>query len=180
VLGLVGALAARVLPGEPSDFILELPPLRAPRLENLALKTLARIEWYLKEVVPLFMLSTAILFALDRLGLLGGIERAMAPLVTGWLGLPPQTAGMFLLGFLRRDYGAAGLFDLAREGALTPHQILVSLVVVTLFVPCIATVMMMIKEHGWRTAAAISAFVFPFAFLVGGVIHHALRWLGWG
>jgi len=180
VLGLVGYLAARVIPGESSDFILELPPLRMPRVDNLLLKTLARLEWYLKEVVPLFMLSTAILFMLDRLGLLSRIESLMAPLVTGWLGLPPQTAGMFLLGFLRRDYGAAGLFDLAREGLLTSHQILVSLVVITLFVPCIATVMLMIKEHGWRTAAAISAFVFPFAFFVGGLVHQALRWFGGG
>lgn len=179
VLGLVGFLAARVVPGESSDFILELPPLRMPRPDNLLLKTLARLEWYLREVVPLFMISTALLFVLDRVGWLQWIEAAMAPLVSGWLGLPPQTAGMFLLGFLRRDYGAAGLFDLARQGGLTPHQVLVSLVVITLFIPCIATVMIMIKEHGWRTAAAISAFVFPFAFFVGGVIHRGLGWLGW-
>ncbi len=180
VLGLVGYLAARVIPGESSDFILELPPLRMPRPDHLLVKTLARLEWYLKEVVPLFMLSTAILFGLDRLGVLGRIESAMAPLVTGWLGLPPRTAGMFLMGFLRRDYGAAGLFDLAREGLLTPHQVLVSLVVITLFIPCIATVMMMIREHGWRTAAAISAFVFPFAFFIGGLVHRALLWFGGG
>lgn len=61
------------------------------------------------------MRSTAMLFALDRIGLLPWIERGMAPLVAGWLGLPPQTAGMFPMGFLRRDYGAAGLFDVARE-----------------------------------------------------------------
>ncbi|WP_376792684.1 ferrous iron transport protein B [Thermoflexus sp.] len=180
VLGLVGYLAARVVPGESSDFILELPPLRIPRLDNLFLKTLARLEWYLKEVVPLFMLSTAILFLLDRLRVLGWIQAGMSPLVTEWLGLPPETAGMFLLGFLRRDYGAAGLFDLARQGLLTGHQILVSLVVITLFIPCIATVMMMIREHGWRTAAAIAAFVFPFAFFVGGLIHRWLLWTGWG
>ncbi|MCX7690809.1 ferrous iron transport protein B [Thermoflexus sp.] len=177
VLGLVGLLAARVIPGESSDFILELPPLRMPRLDNLLAKTLARLEWYLKEVVPLFMLSTAILFALDRLGWLGVIESAMAPLVSGWLGLPPQTAGMFLLGFLRRDYGATGLFDMALEGLLTPHQVLVSLVVITLFIPCMATVIMMIREHGWRTAMMITAFVFPFAFFVGGLVHWGLLWL---
>lgn len=78
---------------------------------------------------------------------------------------------MFLLGFLRRDYGAVGLFELAREGQLSPHQILVSLIVVTLFIPCVATVMMMVKEHGWKVGVAICAFVFPFAFLVGGLVN---------
>ena len=58
-------------------------PLRIPRLDNLLLKTMARLEWYLKEVVPLFMRSTAMLFALDRIGLLPWIERGMAPLVAG-------------------------------------------------------------------------------------------------
>lgn len=81
-------------------------------------KTLARIEWYLKEVLPLFVLGTAILFVLDRVGALTVLERLGAPLVTGVLGLPAETAGAFLIGFLRRDFGAAGLFTLARAGAL--------------------------------------------------------------
>jgi ferrous iron transport protein B len=171
VLLLVGGLAARVLPGETADFILELPPLRWPQWDNLLYKTLARLEWYLKEVIPLFLGATLALFILARTGLLAGVERLMTPLVVDWLGLPAQTAGMFLLGFLRRDYGAAGLFAMTRGGLLTPHQVLVSLVVITLFVPCIASVMMMVKEQGWRRAVGVVAFVFPFAFLVGGLVH---------
>lgn len=171
VLLLVGWLAARVIPGERSDFILELPPLRLPEPGNIALKTVTRVEWYLKEVIPLFLLATVGLFALSYSGILTYVEQAMSPLVQGWLGLPAETSGMFLLGFLRRDYGAVGLFDLARNGQLSPHQVLVSLVVVTLFVPCVATVMMMIKEHGWKVGVAICAFVFPFAFLVGGLVN---------
>ena len=170
VMLLVGWLAGRLVPGDASDFVMELPPLRPPRLDNLLVKTLARVEWYLKEVIPLFLIATAALFVLARTGVLGGIEEAMSPLVVGWLGLPPQASGMLLLGFLRRDYGATGLFDMSRNGLLSPDQVLVSLVVVTLFVPCVATVIMMAKEHGARTAAAIVAFVFPFAFLVGGLV----------
>jgi Fe2+ transport system protein B len=33
-----------------------------------------------------------------------------------------------------------------------------------------AAVMMMVKEHGLKTAAVIVVFVFPFAFLVGGLV----------
>jgi ferrous iron transport protein B len=167
----VGWLAARVLPGESADFIMELPPLRRPQLTNIVVKTLARLEWYLKEVIPLFLLATFALFVLDAIGLLRQIEQIGSPLVVDWLGLPPQTAGIFLVGFLRRDYGAAGLFQMVQAGLLTPHQVLVSLVVITLFVPCIATVMMLVKEQGVRPALGITAFVFPFAFLVGGIVH---------
>ena len=79
VIVLVGSLAAKVLPGRGSDFVLELPPLRVPQIGNIAVKTLARIEWYLKEAVPLFILGTLILFAADRLRLLGFVERAAEP-----------------------------------------------------------------------------------------------------
>ena len=47
VILLVGYLASKVIPGDPSDFILEIPPIRVPQLSNLAIKTMARIEWYL-------------------------------------------------------------------------------------------------------------------------------------
>ena len=63
VIVLVGRLAARILPGRGSDFVLELPPLRLPRPGNILVKTVARIEWYLKEAVPLFVLGTLMLFA---------------------------------------------------------------------------------------------------------------------
>lgn len=112
-------------PGQPSDFILELPPIRRPLLGNIVIKTLARLEWYLKEVLPLFILGTTLLFILAHLGWLNNLEKAAVPLVRGVLGLPPQTAGVFLIGFLRRDFGAAGLFALAREGGLTANQLVV-------------------------------------------------------
>lgn len=171
----VGWLAAELLPGRSSDFIVELPPVRWPQPANILVKTLARIEWYLKEVLPLFALGTAILFVLDRVHLLLWIENLLAPLVVSWLGLPAQTASAFLVGFLRRDFGAAGLFTLARAGLLTPVQLVVSLVVITLFIPCIANLLMIVREHGRRTAFWVAAFVFPFAFGVGGVLNLALR-----
>jgi ferrous iron transport protein B len=118
-------------------------------------------------------LGTLILFTLDKTGALRALEHWAAPLVQGGLGLPPETTGAFIIGFLRRDYGAAGFFTLARAGLLTPTQLVISLVVITLFVPCIANVLVIIKEHGWKTAAGVVAFVFPFAFGVGA----ALNWV---
>jgi ferrous iron transport protein B len=174
VIVIVGRLAARALPGRGSDFVLELPPLRWPQARNILVKTLARVEWYLKEAVPLFVLGTLILFAADRLHLLGAVERAAAPIVTGLLGLPPETAEAFVIGFLRRDFGAAGLYRLAREGRMSGAQTVVALVTITLFIPCIAQFFMMVKERGWRTALAIAAFVFPFAILVGAALRALL------
>jgi len=146
-----------------------------PRLSNVVIKTAARIEWYLKEVLPLFALGTALLFTLDLVGALSLIERGASPLVQGLLGLPPETAQAFLMGFLRRDYGAAGLFALFGSGQLTVAQAVVSLVVITLFIPCIANFMMIVKEFGTRTALAVAAFIFPTAFLVGALLNLVIQ-----
>ena len=174
VLLLSGFLAARVVPGQKTEFFLEIPPLRKPRLSNVMIKTLGRIEWYLKEAVPLFILGTLVLFLLHKIKLLGIIESAAAPLVHGVLGLPPKTAGFFIMGFLRRDYGAAGLFSMAQHGELDSLQTLVSLITITLFVPCLANFFMIIKERGLRVAVSVTIIVFLIAFLVGGLVNYIL------
>lgn len=176
----VGWLAAKLYGGSGSDFIMELPPMRRPQWDNVVAKTLARLKWYLWEVVPLFMAGTAVLFVLHELGWLQRLAAWGEPLVTGWLGLPREMAAAFLIGFLRRDYGAVYLLDAATGPAavLTPHQVLVAMVTITLFMPCIATLFMIQRELGWKTALAIALFVFPFAFFVGGLVNHVGGWFG--
>ena len=178
VLFLVGLLASRVLPGQSSDFILEIPPMRMPQLSNMLLKTLVRVEWYLKEAVPLFIVGTLILFVLDKVNALVAIQNAAAPVVVGLLDLPPKAAEAFIIGFLRRDYGAAGLLSLQRDGMLDPVQVVVALVTMTLFVPCIANLLMIVKERGLKAAFWMTVFIFPFAILVGAIVNFAIRFLG--
>ncbi|HHD11325.1 MAG TPA: ferrous iron transport protein B [Deltaproteobacteria bacterium] len=178
VLFLVAFLSSKVVPGDTSDFILEIPPIRVPQLSNIALKTLVRVEWYLKEAVPLFILGTMVLFFMDRTGLLTLLEFYAEPVITGFLNLPAETTAAFIVGFLRRDYGAAGLYALQKEGVLEPVQVVVSLVTLTLFVPCIANFFMIIKERGLKIAIYMALFIFPFAILVGGVTNMVLRALG--
>lgn len=172
---LVGFLASKLLPGEKADFILEIPPLRIPKLANIFLKTLARVEWFLKEAVPLFLLGTFILFILDTLHLLQALQRAAEPVVVNFLNLPAKTTEAFIMGFLRRDYGAAGFFIMAKAGELDAIQMVVSLITITLFVPCLANFFMIIKERGWKQALAMALFIFPFAILVGGGVNFLIR-----
>lgn len=178
VIILVGYLSSKIIPGGESAFVMELPPIRVPQLENILIKTLARIEWYLREAVPLFILGTLVLFTLDKLNLLGVIRELAAPVVVHWLDLPVEATDAFLIGFLRRDYGAAGLYVLWTNGMMDGIQAIVSLVTITLFVPCIANTFIIIKERGIKVAMAMIAFIFPFAFLVGGVLNIILRALG--
>ncbi len=177
---LVGFLANKIVVGRASEFIFEIPPIRVPQMKNVLLKTAHRIWWYLKEAVPLFLYGTIFLFILDKASIAGRsllvwLQIALKPLLAGVLHLPAEAASVFVLGFLRRDYGAAGLFTMARDGLLTPQQVVVSLVTITLFVPCVASFLMIVKEQGIRKAIAITGFIVPFAISVGGIVGWILR-----
>jgi len=174
IIFVVGFFSSKFIPGDSSNFILEIPPLRIPRLTNIIIKTAARLKWYLKEAVPLFVLGTVILFILVKTGLLLRIEELAAPLFQNLLQLPKQTTGAFIMGFLRRDYAAVLL---AKGQNLSHIQSLVAIVTITLFVPCIANFFIMIKERGMKVALLINAFIFSFAFLFGGLFNLLLRTL---
>jgi ferrous iron transport protein B len=173
---LTGYLAARLVPGEKPVFYIELPPLRLPRPRNILVKTYTRMEWYLREVFPLFILASLLIWIGRLIGLFELAVDALVPIVR-WLGLPEQTAVAFLFGFFRRDYGAAGLYDL--QATMNSAQLLVAVVTMTLFIPCIAQFMVTVKERGWKTALGMAVFIFPFALLVGGMLSSLLRLLGY-
>ena len=173
VLLLVGFLASKLIPGRRIPLVTELPPMRMPILGNVLKKTAGRLKWYLVEVIPLFLLGTFIMFVLDKTGALPGIIKVGEPLVTGWLGLPPEASAAFVMGFLRRDFGATGLFAMAHD--LSPIQAVVGMITITLFIPCFASLMMMVKEQGVKIALAMVAVIVPFAFLVGGLFNLLLH-----
>jgi ferrous iron transporter FeoB len=183
---LVGFLSSKMIKGRRGDFIFEIPPIRVPVFKNVWKKTRYRMWWYLTEALPLFLLGTLILFVMDRVrvptpwGRLSGLDmvnNTLAPLVTGILNLPRQTAQVLVLGFLRRDYGAAGLYDMVQNGQMTSVQIVTALIVLTLFIPCVANFFMIIREQGLKKAMYILAFITPFAIAVGGVVNWLLRLL---
>lgn len=171
----IGFLSARLIPGSRPSFYIELPPLRFPKITNILIKTYSRMEWYFREVLPLFILASVIIWIGQLTGLFELIISLLKPLVQ-WIGLPEETAVAFLFGFFRRDYGAAGLYDL--RNMMTGNQLLVAVTTMTLFIPCIAQFLVTIKERGWKIALAVFVFILTFAFLVGGILFRIITFLG--
>ncbi|MFH1854492.1 MAG: ferrous iron transporter B [Candidatus Omnitrophota bacterium] len=173
----VGFLTSRILPGERPSFYMEVPPLRLPKFSNIISKTYVRVKWYFKEVLPLFLLASFFIWVGKLTGLFDLIIRLLSGPVK-LLGLPPEASKAFLFGFFRRDYGAAGLYDLNKDGMLNGVQLVVSCVTLTLFLPCIAQFLMNIKERGWKVGLVISVFVLFFSFSVGYTVNMVLTRLG--
>ncbi len=172
-----GQLSARLTPGAPPSFYMEVPPLRIPQIGNVLRKTYMRIEWYFMEIFPLFILASVFIWLGRISGVFQLIISGLEPVVQS-LGLPKETAVAILFGFFRRDYGAAGLYDLQTSGQLSGIPVVVAAVTLTLFTPCIAQFSMMVKERGWRFALQAILFIFPFAFLMGYVLNQVLTFLG--
>ena len=165
---LVGFLASRIMPGQKPTFFMELPPLRIPKAGNVMAKTYTRVIWYLKEVFPLFIIASVAIWLMQVSGVFPYILKGLEPLVNA-IGLPDNTSDVFLFGFFRRDYGAAGLYDM--KEMLSAGQLTIAAVVLTLFVPCIAHLMVMFKERGSGTATVIFLFVLALAFFMGWLLN---------
>lgn len=170
---LAGWTASQIIPGSRSPFYMELPPLRVPVLSNIIKKAYTRMLLYFTEILPVFVTTSFILWLTDQLGFLTRIIVGMAPLME-LLGLPSQTADIFLLGFFRRDYGAAGLYDMAQQGLLNDFQLLVAAITLTLFVPCVAQFMIMIKERGLAVSVCIVLMIVGIAICSGILAHKFL------
>ncbi len=166
IFGLIGLAMDRVMPGKSTDLLIDLPPLRLPRPKNVLVKTYHKTIMFLREVVLYFVAGALLLSVLQITGALQGLQNLLTPLTVGWLGLPAAASNAFVMGFVRRDFGATGLYGLGLNGT----QILVALVTITLFVPCIASVLIIMKERGKVFTAAVWLASVGLAFLVGGIV----------
>lgn len=166
IMAVVGTLLNFILPGKSSDLLIDLPPLRLPKVRNVLQKTGIKSYQFITEAAPIFALGALVISLLQVSGVLALLQEALAPLTVGWLNLPKESSTAFIMGIVRRDFGAAGMYALA----LAPMQSLVALVTLTLFVPCIAAMLVLVKERGKREAPFIWFGSWFIAFLVGGVI----------
>ncbi|MFC1807554.1 ferrous iron transport protein B [Candidatus Omnitrophota bacterium] len=177
VFMLAGFLCKHLIKGEDSGFFMELPPLRLPSFMNVFTKTYTRMIWYFKEVIPIFIVASIVIW----LGKLTGIFDFLVNVISypvQWAGMPKAASPAFLYGFFRRDFGVAGLFDLAKQGVLSGNGLLIAAVVLTLFVPCVAQFAVTWKERGKAMAIGMAVFIFPFAFCVGFLLNVLLNALG--
>ncbi|HUN65026.1 MAG TPA: ferrous iron transport protein B [Bacteroidota bacterium] len=164
----VGTILNTILHGESSPLLLDLPPLRLPRTGNVLRKTAFRTYQFMKEASGWFFIGALAVTLAQMTGFLALLDSALAPVVVHWLQLPAEASTAFIMGIVRRDFGAAGLYQMS----LTPMQVTVALIVITLFVPCIASLMVMMKERGWREGLLIWLATWIVAFVIGGAVSH--------
>ena len=166
VLIAISTALDKMLPGESSPLLMDLPAMNIPHLKNIFRKTYYRTIGFMKEAGGWFFVGSFAVGLLKITGLLIMWQNLLEPITTKWLLLPKEAANAFIMGIVRRDFGAAGLFSLS----LSPMQITVALITITLFVPCIASAVIMLKERGWKEGLIVWAGTWIVSFLIGGIV----------
>lgn len=178
---LTGTVLNKLLKGEATDLLIDLPPIRIPLFKNIVEKTFFRVWNFLSEAVPLFIISSVMISVLNFVGFLKWLQQALAPVVVNMLHLPAQFSDVFVMGLIRRDFasvgllGMAGLEDSART--LSDLQILTASIVVTLFVPCIAALIVIFKERGIKEAVILWLSTFTISVAAGAVVARTFGFL---
>ena len=172
ILALTGLLLNVVLPGKSTGLMIDLPPMRLPRMDNVLRKTWKKSWNFLVDATPMFFLAGFLVTMAQMVGMLDLFIRVLQPITVHWLQLPddPRIPTTFILGIVRRDFASFGLVDVG----MTPVQAVTAMIVITLFVPCIATVGVMIKERGPKIALTIWLGSWLAAFVIGGFMARAL------
>lgn len=166
-----GILLERYLPGRSSPLLIELPPLRLPGLQNVWKKTWIKSYQFIKEAFPLFVGGALVLSLLDVYGILQELRNLLVPVTVSWLHLPAEVADIFIMGLIRKEFGAAAVLSLQ----MLPLQNFIVMLTLSLTVPCIASTMIIIKERGWREGLFIWAVVYIMAFIIGGAVTRLLE-----
>ncbi|MGQ9690913.1 MAG: nucleoside recognition domain-containing protein, partial [Thermoproteota archaeon] len=178
VVFLLGRLAFKVLPGEPTGLIMEIPDYRLPHLETVLKQTWFRLLEFLKIAFPAIIVSTILIKLVEMLGFLNIIASFLSPITVTWLGLPAITGVALIFGVLRKELTVIMLASLLGTvdflQALTSIQMVVFTLVSIFYIPCVATIATLVMEFGWRKAFFITAFEIVFATLLGGVAFRIL------
>ena len=151
-----------------------LPAMRTPNAKAILVKTYYRLAWFIKEATPVFVCSAAAMFVLDALGVLDVTKKVLSPMVEGWLGLPLQTVDALILCLARREVAAGFMMNMVEQGQLTYIQCIVAVTMLSMFAPCLANVVAMVKEVGAKVALAMAMAINVSAIVAAGCLRWAL------
>ena len=157
-----------------SDFIQELPAIRLPIIKAVIVKTYYRLWWFIKEAVPVFIYVAVILFLIDKIGILDAAKNVLRPVMNNFLGLPVQMVDALILCMARHEAAAGLIIKLIKAGQLNYIQCIVAVAITTMFIPCFANIMAMIKELGVRRAITMAVIINASAFLIAGALNRIL------
>ena len=178
IIFILGRIAFKILPGEPTALIMEMHDYRVPHLKTVLKQTWFRLMEFVKMAFPLIIVGSLVIKLAEVINLLEPIANVLSPVTVTWLGLPTITGITLIFGVLRKELTLImfatllGTTNFAQ--VMTPVQMIVFTLVAMLYIPCIATIAALVKEFGWKKALFITMLEIVFAIIIGGIAFRLL------
>ena len=135
----LGKFASKILPGEPTELIMEMPDYKMPHFKTVILQTWFRLKEFIFIAAPLVVISGLVIKFLQIAGWLDVIAAVLSPITVGWLGLPVITGVLLVFGILRKELILVMLATLLGTAnfsqILTPVQMITLALVSMFYVP---------------------------------------------
>ncbi|MDR1453736.1 MAG: hypothetical protein LBJ25_07185 [Candidatus Margulisbacteria bacterium] len=173
--GIILGLHRLLRPQPPLNYIAKVTPLRFPSGGKILAAAGAYLRWYFRGITPLILGASVFLFAAHSAGLLELLRVWTAPLIQTFLDLPEAFTDSVALGLFRKDLGAISLYDLANNGMLNSIQVLVSLLFISLSLPCLGFLGELARQKGWLKALLIFFCSTIYAFTIAAIVNKILH-----
>jgi ferrous iron transport protein B len=171
-----GIFLSRYMPGQQFGLIMEMAPLRKPKAKLVIMKSWLRLREFLFIAMPLLLFGSVFLGMFEFFGITTAFQEFFAPFTERVLGLPSYTITALLFGILRKEMAfetlviLAGTADLS--SVMTNLQLYIFAVVSVLFIPCISTIAVLIREMGIRITVAVTVYTVTLGILIGALINY--------
>ncbi|MFP4655782.1 MAG: nucleoside recognition domain-containing protein [Methanohalobium sp.] len=163
---LFGYILNKVIPGKSPEFLIDVPPYRKPVVTNIGKKLWGQMKGFFKSAIPFVLLGAGLVNVLYLTGTIGWLGNTLSPLFINWFGVPEETVGPLIAAFLRKDLAVAQLSVIE----MTSYQMITAVVLVSMYFPCLATFMMMLKEGSKEMLGALATLI-TVVLTYGGLIH---------
>jgi len=160
VIAVTGRIITKFLPEDSPGLILEMPVYRMPTLKSTSAKAWFRIREFVFEAWPILIIGSVILALLNYYHITPFFDRLFQP-VTWMLGLPSEVGTPLIFGIFRKELSLIMLgqaFGTMNFGSvLSLEQIISYTVFVVFYIPCLATMITIKNELGWKSMWLITA-----------------------
>jgi len=162
----IGFILNKFIKGVSPEIFLEIPPYRLPSLRTTGKKTWMRVKWFLREALPFMIIGVAVINVLYTAGLLQELAKILQPVMQNLFGLPGEASTAMVTGFFRKDLAVGMLLSLNMK----PLQLVVAATMLTIYFPCVAAFIVMIRELGVKDMLKSAAIMISTAVIVGIIL----------
>lgn len=163
---IVGTILNTLMKGETPELFMEIPSWQIPHLRLLLRKLWIRMKEYLSDALPLILVGVLFVDLMQVSGVTNWITKISKYPIEHILGLPGDVTPLLILGFLRKDVSIA----LLEPFNLTPNMLVVACVFMAMYLPCLATCFVMLRESGWKDTLKIILLTLIFAFTTSFIL----------